>query len=74
MSTMSGIRNWSGPKRIRHKTEHNTPVSAGMRSLPDTHCSVKEAINRAVVENSMPFVENGRTLPRRLPRMLHVTQ
>ena len=50
------------------------PVTAGIWFFSVIHCSVNEAMNRAVMENSIPAVENGRTPLTRLPITLPSTQ
>ena len=68
------MRKFSDPKITRHKAVPISPVRAGMWSFVVSHCSVKDAMKRAVMENSIPSVEKGSTAPRRLPSTLPVTQ
>ena len=74
MRSMDGIRKLSVPNITRHNTVLIRPVKAGIWSLDVSHCSVNDAIKRAVMENSIPSVEKGRTLPKRLPMTLPVIQ
>ena len=74
ISSMAGIRKPSGPNSRRHSSVERSPVTAGRCSRVRIHCSVKEAINRAVMENSIPAEENGSTAPSRLPRTHPVIQ
>ena len=62
ISSIAGIRNLSRQKITRHTSVLRSPVNAGMWSLVVSHCSVKAAMDSAVMENSMPAVEKG--LPR----------
>ena len=73
INSIAGIRKRSGPKASRHARVPKSPVSAGRWSFMVIHCSVKEAMNRAVMENSIPAVEKGRTPPNRAPARLPVT-
>ena len=74
ISSIAGIRNLSRPKITRHTSVLRSPVNAGKWSLVVSHCSVKAAMNSAVMENSIPAVEKGITAPSRLPSTLPVTQ
>ena len=68
------MRKASDPNSNRQTKLLNNPQSAGIWSFEESHCSVKVAIKSAVIENSIPAVEKGRTLPRMLPVMLSATQ
>ena len=71
---MEGIRKRSGPKSTRQKSEEKSPINAGRCCLVLIHCPVKDAINKAVMEKSMPSVLNGRTDPTREPATQPKTQ
>ena len=68
------MRNLSGPNTARDSSVAPRPVSAGIRLPSLTHCSTKEVRKSAVMLNSIPSVEKGRTAPSKLSRMLPITQ
>ena len=70
--SIAGIRKLSRPNITRHSSVQISPMRAGTWSFVVSHCSVKEATNSAVIENSIPAVEKGSTAPSRFPMMLNM--